>query len=132
MSSRAHAVGRLPEHASTMDARRTASYAVGLALSFGLTGCGDPPPDPRDAPIEVVLDSCTLNRGSVQVGTHEVSVIGEGLATFKDPQGNGVFQVDAAGRDPEGYRLSEGRWTVECQAPSGAARRATLQVDPAS
>lgn len=107
-------------------------YAAVLAGCLALAGClGDPAPHPSVAPLEVVLDTCTLNRESVQVGMHQVAAVGGGLATFVDPQGQGAFQVDASGMEPPEYQLAAGQWQVRCEAPDGSESTASLQVDPA-
>ena len=53
--------------------------ALALMGTVGLGGCfGDPAPDPAEAPLEVVVEGCVLNRPDVAPGTHEVSVINYG------------------------------------------------------
>ena len=75
-----------------------------LAVALLLTGCfGDPPPDPRTAPLEVVVESskapdqpCLLNRGEVAAGEHEVTVIvegGSGTVVIRDDAGTAVLEA---------------------------------------
>lgn len=113
-------------------AARTSPYVVGLAMCLALAGClGDPAPHPTEAPLEIVLDSCSLNRGSVQVGTHDFAAVGEGVALVKDPSGNDQFEVDASGHPPEAHPLTEGTWTIECTTPGKPVATVQLRVDPA-
>lgn len=61
-------------------AKLAARTRIGVILvAFGavaLTGCfGDPAPNPAEAPLEVVVEGCVLNRANVAPGMHEVSVL---------------------------------------------------------
>lgn len=62
------------------------------------TGClGDPSPNPETAPLEVVLDTCSLNRPKVEAGIHNVAVIGPGQLVITDEDGNEVLSLTADG-----------------------------------
>lgn len=109
-----------------------AHIVVGLAVVFGLSGCfGDPPPDPTEAPLEVVVADCVLNRPSVQVGRHEFSLVGDGSATVKAPDGTEAFRLDTSSAPSPTHELTEGQWMIECSDSQGSTGSATLRVDPA-
>lgn len=95
-------------------AGRAATMAlVGAGALVTLQGClGDEPPDPRSAPLEVVLDGCRLNRPDVEAGSHEISIIGEGRLRITDEAGAKVLEAGgmqipenapAVTAMPEGY-----------------------------
>ena len=127
--------------------RRVSAPLLGVLTLLGISGCllGDPPPDPAEAPIEVVVGSrtveeeCLLNRESVAAGTHEVTVIGDsGPATVRilDEAGDVVFEgaaiTDGQG-PPEGSPLAElasGQHLVECTPEGGPTTTVPLQVAP--
>ena len=139
---------------------------VGLVLVWlALTGCSvdpisDPPPDPEQQPLEIVVNSrsrpntpCLLNVEKVRAGDHAVSVIGEsGYARVHivDQRGRVVFRTDNAGQriktDEDGNvtiiggegegegppaRLEAGTFTVRCRPKDGGSGKATLVVLPA-
>lgn len=139
---------------------------VALTLaSLALTGCAfdpisDPPPDPEEQPLEVVVNSrsrphtpCLLNVAEVRAGDHAVSVIGEsGYARVRivDESGRVVFRTDNAGQrietDEDGdvtivggegegqgplAHLEAGTFTVKCLPKDGGPGKATLVVLPA-
>lgn len=72
---------------------------TGVALVALLAaGCmGDPEPDPSLAPLEVVVDTCTLNRTSVAPGTHEVALVGSGTVVVTDAAGAQVASLTGPG-----------------------------------
>lgn len=98
-------------------AARAQRAAILVLLGAGglptLAGClVDDPPDPRSAPLEVVLDGCQLNRPDVEAGPHEISIIGEGRLSVTDEAGAEVLEAGgmqvpenapAATVMPEGY-----------------------------
>ena len=139
---------------------------VALTLAWlALSGCSfdpisDPPPDPEEQPLEVVVNSrsrpntpCLLNVEKVRAGDHTVSVIGEsGYARVHivDESGRVVFGTDNAGQrvatDEDGnvtivggegegegspVRLEAGTFTVRCRPRDGGPGKATLVVLPA-
>jgi hypothetical protein len=64
------------------------------------TGClGDPPPDPEAAPLEVVLDTCTLNRSEVEAGIHNVAIVGPGQLVVTDEAGKEVLSLKTGNAD---------------------------------
>lgn len=133
-----------------MNARRLALIiAAGVLGAFVLVigfmfSMGDPPPDPSEAPLEVVAndadgESCILNREDVAAGRHEFAVITEGSGAaveLHDETGNAVFRSDnpegsAVAEGQEGIgalELSEGQYTVVCLYPDGARGETPLVV----
>ena len=115
-----------------------------LLLSLVTVEClGDPPPDPRVAPLEIVAGSrqrpdqpCVLSRDEVSAGTHEVSVVAENgpaVVRLRDRAGGVVFEAEGAGGSgpaPHLVRLSQGTYTVECRLSAGSLPGATLRVVP--
>jgi hypothetical protein len=108
--------------------RRIATVTV-LPTALGLTACGDPPPAPNVAPIEIVLDGCVLNRESVAAGTHEIAVVGSGEATVTGPGGAATFTLTGGMPEPRSIEMSTGSWTVTCTVASGSGE-AGLTVTP--
>jgi hypothetical protein len=113
--------------------RRTARAAVcavaALAVLTGLAGCaGDPEPDPSTAPLELVLEECTLNRPSVAAGPHTVAVVGKGRATVTDPQGAVVLTAPGGEEQPAEVQLAAGTYGVTCEPESGELGEAELEV----
>lgn len=98
-----------------------------------LAGCfGDPPPDPATAPLEVILDECTLNRPDVAPGTHQVDVFryegqGPGVVVVTDEDAQQVLSVDSGG----GGELvtTEQTYTFSCTI-GGAVNTTTLTSKP--
>lgn len=109
--------------ASALALRVGAPVAV---LGFTLSGCGDPAPDPAEAPIEVVLDGCELNRSTVAPGSHEVSVIGTGRLEILDASGKTVLGL-TSGSDT--VTLGDGEYTFVCET-SGRTEQARLDSEP--
>jgi hypothetical protein len=110
----------------------TLSLRVGTqvaVVSLLLSGCGDPAPDPAQAPIEVVLDGCELNRSAVAPGTHEVSIVGSGRLEILDASGSVVATLSSPA--PESVTLGEESYTFVCET-SGQTERARLDSDPDS
>lgn len=104
---------------------------VGLiALGLGaVSGClGDPPPDPAEAPIEVVVEKCDLNRESVAAGTHEVTVVGTGVVVVTGPGDSPqVLRLEGPTGQPGTWTVSQpGSYRVTCE--TGVERTATLTV----
>lgn len=110
-------------------------------VSLALAGCfGDPPPDPRTAPLEVVVGSltrpdqpCILNRDEVRSGAHEVSVIVErGPAVVRIIDSDDTILIELAA--PSGavstgpLQLPPGDYKVECVADDGTATSVALSV----
>ncbi len=116
--------------------RRTARAAVfavaalaALAALTGLAGCaGDPEPDPSTAPLELVLEQCTLNRPSVAAGSHTVAVVGKGRATVTDPQGAVVLTAPGGEEQPAEVQLAAGTYGVTCEPEGGGLGEAELEV----
>ncbi len=107
---------------------RTIARAVGvLGLCGALLGCGDPPPDPATAPIEVVLDSCTLNRDTVGNGAHSVAVLGSGSLVVTDPAGKVVLRAQGSTVDQPSLTTASGRYTFTCSPPGASTSPATLE-----
>lgn len=80
--------------------RISATALLTAAILVAATGClGDPPPDPEIAPLEVVLDTCTLNRPEVGSGIHNVAVVGPGQLVITDETGNEVLTLTAGNAD---------------------------------
>ena len=123
---------------------RVRGLCVILLLSLVTVGClGDPPPDPRVAPLEIVAggrqrpdQSCVLNRDEVSAGTHEVSVVadnGPAVVRLRDSAGVVVFEAEGPGGSgpaPHVVRLSEGTYTVECRLSARSLPGVTLRVVP--
>lgn len=102
-----------------------------LALS-AVTGCmGDPPPAPESAPLELVLDSCSLNRPSVKAGAHAMAIVGQGRVTLSDPKGNVVLTARGDEATPADLTLSAGTYGLACEPEGGRLGEAELRVDPA-
>ncbi|GAA1758313.1 hypothetical protein [Nostocoides vanveenii] len=103
---------------------------AGAALFIVLvSGCGDPPPDPSVAPIEVVLDGCQLNRPSVAAGTHDVSVVGTGSVRILDTRGATVVERNNGEPEPTPVAMASGQHTVTCLDAAGKnTGSATLTV----
>ena len=82
-------------------ARRNSVMAIlGASILVTGTAClGDPPPDPETAPLEVVLETCTLNRPQVGAGIHNVAVVGPGQLIITDEAGNEVLSLTAGNAD---------------------------------
>lgn len=111
-----------------------------------VAGCfGDPPQDPDEAPLEVVVDGrqrpdepCQLNRSEVGAGTHDITVIAEGgpaAVRIRDTNDAVVLEVQrspGAPADARSVRLSEGIHTVECLPTGGMLSTATLRIVPAA
>jgi hypothetical protein len=111
---------------------------VGFAAAFALSlsSCiSDAPPDPADAPIEIVATpaQCLLNRESVGTGTHEVVVImehGSGqVRILKDGAAVLTRPIKAQSDEPDqsSIELQQGRYVVECTV-DGAMSTAQLTV----
>lgn len=112
-----------------MGQRRVGWALVICGLSGLVAGCGDPPPHPSVAPIEVVLDGCQLNRPSVAAGTHDVSMVGTGSIRLLDSAGNAVLESTGNSAVPESVALKAGTLTVECRNADGSTTgSATLSV----
>lgn len=106
--------------------RRNSAVAI-LAASVLLagTGClGDPPPDPETAPLEVVLDTCTLNRPEVGAGIHNVAVVGPGQLVITDESGNEVLSLGDDGNAD--ITTTSQTYTFTCVTASGGGT-ATLE-----
>jgi hypothetical protein len=129
---------------SNGDARKLRRRAPGTAATISgallLAGCfGDPPPDPAEAPLEIVVGStqqpdqpCLLNRGEVAAGLHPVTVISEaGTATvaLRDEQGRTVFE-GRSGPGQTSVELAEGEYTVECVTGDRPVGTVVLRVTP--
>lgn len=113
--------------------RRTT--ALGSVLLLGtLAGCGDPPPDPSVAPVEVVLDGCVLNRDSITVGSHDLTVIGAGSVTVVAPDGEPLITHPGGTAVPRTFHaIVPGTYGVQCRATDGTpVTDLPLRVDPAS
>lgn len=109
---------------------RVLTAAAALAV---MAGCmGDPPPAPETAPLEVVLESCTLNRPSVKAGGHDVAVVGSGRATFTDPAGSVVLTAPGDEETPAQIQLDAGTYGVVCEPEGGDVGEARLEVDSTS
>lgn len=99
--------------------------------TLGVSGClGDPPPDPRSAPLEVVLEGCLLNRESVQAGRHQVAVVGEGTLVVVDPDGADVVELRGAELSPREVDTRVGDYVLLCRPAAGGESQAVLRVDP--
>ena len=109
---------------------RTVVFAVAaLAVLTGLAGCaGDPDPDPATAPLELVLEQCTLNRPSVAAGPHTMAVVGKGRATVTDPQGAVVLTAPGGEEQPAEVQLAAGTYGVTCEPEGGGLGEAELEV----
>lgn len=93
--------------------------------STAVIGLGDPEPAPSVAPLEIVLESCSLNRPSVAPGTHEVALVGTGTVTFTDSSGVVVATFTGAGDIVTEREV----YTITCTS-SAATARATLTSTP--
>jgi hypothetical protein len=129
---------------------------IGAVGALGVTGClGDPPPDPRTAPLEVVANGkdagkCALNREDVAPGRHEVLVITEGTQatvelhdargrvlfrqkgdTWPQPSdGKSVREVIVTGAQDDYVKLAAGEYTFVCRYRGGPTGDAQLTVVP--
>lgn len=66
---------------------------------------GGSAPDPAEAPIEVVVEKCDLNRESVAAGTHEVTVVGTGVVVVTGPgDGPQVLRLEGPTGQPGTWR----------------------------
>lgn len=107
-----------------------AVLALGCACSSGSSGSspspapafGDPPPDPSEAPLEVVLERCELNRDEVGPGTHNVAVVGPGTLVVTDESGAAVLTVSSGNADLVTTKQS---YTFTCTA---AGRTTTARL----
>lgn len=113
-----------------MGTGRKVGWALGaVGLCTLLAGCGDPPPKPSVAPVEVVLKGCQLNRPSVAAGVHDVSVIGTGSARILDGAGATVLERAGGEPSPAAVTMKAGTHTVQCRDSAGAEKgSATLTV----
>jgi hypothetical protein len=101
-----------------------------LALTLTVGACfGDPLPDPKDLPLEIVVhpDECLINYYQVGPGNHEVTVIFEGTSGSMRIVGEGetVFSSDAG--TSGSADLVVGNYQVEC-ATGGVTRQIALSV----
>lgn len=100
--------------------------SLGCACSSGSSpptpGLGDPPPDPTEAPLEVVLASCLLNRDEVGAGTHNVAVVGAGSLVVTDESGAAVLTLSSGNAD-----LVTGKQTYTFTCTTGG-RSATTRL----
>lgn len=109
---------------STVARRHSARALLSTAIVIAATGClGDPPPDPNSAPLEVVLDTCTLNRPEVGAGIHNVAVVGSGKLVITDEAGNEVLSLTAGNAD---LTTTTQTYTLTCTTGSSRAT-ATLE-----
>lgn len=97
--------------------RGSVTAIVGASVLVAGTGClGDPPPDPETAPLEVVLDTCTLNRPEVAAGIHDVAVVGPGQLIITDEAGEEVLSLTAGNAD---LSTTSQTYTLTCITESG-------------
>lgn len=101
-----------------------------MALTLAVSACfGDPPPDAKDMPLEIVVhpDECLINYPQVGPGNHEVTVIFEGTSGSVHIVGAGetVFSSDAG--TSGSADLVVGDYQVEC-ATGGVSRQIALSV----
>jgi hypothetical protein len=78
--------------------------------------------------LEVVLDSCEVNRASVAAGGHTVTVVGQGRATLTDPQGGVVLTAPGGEEAPAEIQLAAGTYGVTCEPEGGGVGEAQLRV----
>jgi hypothetical protein len=102
--------------------------AAAAVATLGACTGGDPAPEPRDAPLEVVLDGCRVNRESVAAGGHDVTVVGRGRATVTDPQGSVVLTAPGGEEAPAQIQLVAGTYDVTCEPEGGGVGEAQLRV----
>ena len=115
--------------ASGLAASRTQLVSAAVCSVF-LSGCfGDPPPDPATAPLEVVMDSCQLNRAQVAPGTHEVTIIGAGQLLVTDESGGEVLSADSDGQMAARLVTGEQKYAFTCTV-DGRRGEATLISEP--
>jgi hypothetical protein len=101
-----------------------------VAALTTLGGCaGDPEPVRSTAPLEVVLERCTLNRPSVEAGGHTLAVVGRGRATITDPRGDVVLTAPGGEEAPAELQLTAGTYGVTCEPEGGGVGEAELRVD---
>ena len=101
-----------------------------LACTVLLSSCfGDPAPDPATAPLEVVLDSCALNRDEVAPGTHEVSIVGAGQLLVTDESNTEVLTTSSDGHGTGQLVATEQVYTFTCIADGGESET-SLTVSP--
>lgn len=109
---------------STAARRHSARALMSAAILVAVTGClGDPPPDPETAPLEVVLDTCALNRPEVGAGIHNVAVVGPGQLVITDEAGNEVLSLTAGNAD---LTTTSQTYTLTCITGSS---RATAELE---
>lgn len=109
--------------------RAALATAAAVAALGVLGGCmGDPPPDPSAAPLELVLQSCTLNREAVAAGGRTMAVVGKGRATLTDPQGSVVLTAPGGEESPAEVQLTAGTYGVTCEPEGGGLGEAELKV----
>lgn len=115
--------------ASGLAASRAQLVSAAVCTVF-LSGClGDPPPNPATAPLEVVMDSCQLNRERVAPGTHEVSIIGAGQLLVTDESGGEVLSTDSDGQKTARLVTGEQEYAFTCTV-DGRQGEATLISEP--
>ncbi len=103
--------------------------ALTVAALATLGGCaGDPEPAPSTAPLEVVLERCTLNRPTVAAGGHTLAVVGRGRATVTDPRGEVVLTAPGGEEAPAELQLAAGTYGVTCEPEGGGVGEAELRV----
>lgn len=99
--------------------RHTREAGLGLVVvgaAMAVSGClGELPVDPSVAPIEVILDSCTLNRATVENGTHGIALVGSGTVEITGPQTGDGLTFDQQGE----FDTTTGTYTVACLDEDG-------------
>ncbi|MCA0337972.1 MAG: hypothetical protein LCH66_14100 [Actinobacteria bacterium] len=89
-------------------------------------GLGDPEPAASSAPLEIVLDTCTINRPTVAPGSHEVSLIGSGTVAITDESGAEVATLTTTGA----VTTAEGTYTFTCSSGGVATGKVTVESTP--
>lgn len=102
-------------------ARLTGAAGAAVLLA-GLAGCGDPEPAASEAPLEVVLDTCMLNRSEIAPGVHEVALVGVGTVTVTDSSGATVLTLTQSGS----LTSEADTYTFTCTSGGAATGTATV------
>ncbi|HRC40138.1 hypothetical protein [Nostocoides sp.] len=102
---------------------------LALALVLPLAGCGDPPMHPSEAPVEIVLPDCVINRTEIMVGTHDFSAAGSGRVQVLSPARDELADLSGPDGLPVTLTITEpGTYTLHCVPETGQERDVALSI----